>query len=193
MSRLFTSGGQIIGTWASASVVPMNIQGWFPLGLTHLISLLSKGLWRVFSSTTVQKHNSLGLSLLYGPTVTGKDIALTIWNFVSKVMSLLFNMLSMFVITFLPRSNHLSPLGDFCLFCYKSQLWVDGLLGFVSLPGSYPPSGWLWSWDFHVAPGVLGSLGCLQDFSFMVLPTLINILHHISSKKIYFIIITLTK
>ena len=56
MNRLFTSGGQRIGASASASVLPMNIQGWFPLGLTDLISLLSKGLSRVFSGTTVQKH-----------------------------------------------------------------------------------------------------------------------------------------
>ena len=53
---LFTSGGQRIGASASASVLPMNIQGWFPLGLTDLIPLLSKGLSRVFSSTTVWKH-----------------------------------------------------------------------------------------------------------------------------------------
>ena len=56
MSQLFTSGGQSIGASASASVLPMNIQGWFPLGLTGLISLLSKGLSRIFSSTTVRKH-----------------------------------------------------------------------------------------------------------------------------------------
>ena len=56
MSQLFTSGGKNIGASASASVLPMNIQGWFPLGLTCLISLQSKGLSRVFSSTTVQKH-----------------------------------------------------------------------------------------------------------------------------------------
>ena len=54
MSRLFTSDGQSIR--ASASVLIMNMQGWFPLELTGLISLLSKGLWRVFSSTTVSKH-----------------------------------------------------------------------------------------------------------------------------------------
>ena len=54
MSRLFASGGQSIG--ASASVLPVNIQGWFPLGLTGLTSLLFKGLSRVFSSTTVRKH-----------------------------------------------------------------------------------------------------------------------------------------
>ena len=56
ISRLFTSGGQSIGASASASVLPMNIQDWFPSGLTGLISLLSEGLSRVFSSTTVHKH-----------------------------------------------------------------------------------------------------------------------------------------
>ena len=56
MSQFFTSGGQSTGAWALASVLPMNIQDWFPLGLTGLISLLSKGLSRVFSNTTVQKH-----------------------------------------------------------------------------------------------------------------------------------------
>ena len=55
MSRVFASGGQSIGASASASVLPMSIWGWFPLGLTGLISLLSKGLSRVFSSTTVRK------------------------------------------------------------------------------------------------------------------------------------------
>ena len=56
MSQFFASGGQSIGVSASASVLPMNIQDWFPLGLTDLISLQSKGLSRVFSNTTVQKH-----------------------------------------------------------------------------------------------------------------------------------------
>ena len=56
VSWLFNSGGQSIGASASASVLPMNIQGWFPLGLTGLNSPLSKGLSKVFSSTTVQKH-----------------------------------------------------------------------------------------------------------------------------------------
>ena len=60
MSWLFTRGSQSIGALASASVLPMSIQGWFPLGLTGLISLLSKGLSRVFSSTTVQKHQFFG-------------------------------------------------------------------------------------------------------------------------------------
>ena len=56
MSHLFTSGGQSIGVSASASVLPMNIQDLFPLGCTGWVSLQSKGLARVFSNTTVQKH-----------------------------------------------------------------------------------------------------------------------------------------
>ena len=55
-SQFFTSGGQSIEVSAATSVLPMSIQDWFPLGLTDLISLLSKGLSRVFSNTTVQKH-----------------------------------------------------------------------------------------------------------------------------------------
>ena len=56
MSQFFTSGGQSLGASASASVLPMNIEDWFPLGLIGLISLQSKGLSRVFSNTTVKKH-----------------------------------------------------------------------------------------------------------------------------------------
>ena len=70
MSQFFTSGGQSIGASASASVLPMNSQGWFPLELTCFISLLSKGLLRVFSITTVQRINSSALSFLYSPTLT---------------------------------------------------------------------------------------------------------------------------
>ena len=58
--QLFASGGQSIGASGSASVLPMNIQGWFPLGLTVLITLQYKGLSRVFSSTTVWKHQYFG-------------------------------------------------------------------------------------------------------------------------------------
>ena len=60
VSQFFTSGGQSIGVLTSASVLPMNIQDWFPLGLAGLISLQSKGLSRVFSKTTVQKHQFFG-------------------------------------------------------------------------------------------------------------------------------------
>ena len=60
VSRLFPSGSQSIRASASASVLLVNIQGWFPLGLTDLISLQSKGLWRAFYSTTIQKHQFFG-------------------------------------------------------------------------------------------------------------------------------------
>ena len=60
VSWLFTSSGQSIGASASVSVIPINIQGWFPLGLIGWLSLQSKGLSRVFSNTTVPKHQFLG-------------------------------------------------------------------------------------------------------------------------------------
>ena len=63
MSQFFASGGQSIGVSASISVLPMNIQDWFPLGLTGWISLQSKGLSGVFSNTTVQKHQFFGTQL----------------------------------------------------------------------------------------------------------------------------------
>ena len=74
----FASGGQSIG--ASASVLPMNIQGWFPLELTGLICLLSRGLLRVFSSTTLQKHQFFGAQPSFGPTlISVRDCELIAW------------------------------------------------------------------------------------------------------------------
>ena len=105
MSRFFASGGQSIEV--SASALPINIHDWFPLGWAGWISLQSKGLSRVFSNTTVQKHQFFGTQLSHPYMTTGKIIALTIWTFVGKVMSLLFSMLSRFVIAFLPRSKRL--------------------------------------------------------------------------------------
>ena len=108
MCQLFASGGQSIRT--SASVLLINIQGWFPLEWPGLISLLSKGLSRVFSSTTIGKHQFFGTrpSLWSNSHIhtwlVEKNIAFTRWTFVGKVMSLLFNMLSRLVLTFLPRS-----------------------------------------------------------------------------------------
>ena len=67
MSQFITSGGQSVGD--SASVLPMNIQDWFPLGLTGLISLQSKGLSRVFSNTTVQNHQFFGTHLSNFPNI----------------------------------------------------------------------------------------------------------------------------
>ena len=110
MSQFFTSGGQSIGVSTSASLPPMNIQDWFPLGMTHSISLLSKGLSRVFSNTSsrasiFQRSVFFILRLSHPYMTTGKTIALTRSTFVGKVMSLLFNMLSRLVITFLPKSK----------------------------------------------------------------------------------------
>ena len=133
---------QVLELPALASILPMNIQDWFPLGLTAWISLQSNGLSIVFSTPQFKSINSLAFSLLYGPTLTSihdywknhcfdwtklcgqiyvsaffvvqlshayvttrKTIALTSRTFVGKVMSLLLNMLSRFVIAFLPRSN----------------------------------------------------------------------------------------
>ena len=97
----------------------MNTQDWSPLGWAAKISLLSKELSRVFSNTTVQKHSLCALRSILWQSIffmvqlshpyltTRKIIALTIWNFVGKVMCLLFYMLSRFVIAFLPRSKRL--------------------------------------------------------------------------------------
>ena len=122
VSQPLASGDQNIGASASASVLAVDIQGWFPLGLTGLISLLSRVLSRVFSSTTVGKHQFFSTQpSLWSTSHTGefymrvlhdywKDhmaVALTTQTFINKVMSLFFNTLSRFVIAFLPRSKHL--------------------------------------------------------------------------------------
>ena len=108
VSHLFASDGQSIGASASALVLPMNIQNWLPLGLTGLISFQLMELSKVFFSTMVWKHQFFGAQpfLWFNfHLATGKTIALTLWTFVCKVMSLLFNILSRFVIAFLPRSK----------------------------------------------------------------------------------------
>ena len=86
VSQFFTSGGQGVGVSASAWVFPLNIQDWSPLGWTGWISLQSKGLLRVFSNTTFQKHLFFGAQLSlysysYIHTWLGKTIALTRWTY----------------------------------------------------------------------------------------------------------------
>ena len=93
MSQLFVSGGQSIGVSASTSVLPMNTQDWSSLGWTGWISLQAKRLSRVFSNTTVQKHQFFCAQFFtvqpsYPYMTTGKTIALTRWTFVGQVMSL---------------------------------------------------------------------------------------------------------
>ena len=112
MSQLVASGGQSIGTSAPASVLPMNIQDWLPLGWTDWLGLLAvQGTLK----SLLQHHSSKGsifqcsafclVQLSHPYVTTGKTIALTRWTFVAKVMSLLFNMHSRLVITFLPRNK----------------------------------------------------------------------------------------
>ena len=105
MSQFFPSGGQSIGVWAS--VLPVNIQDWFPLGLTGLISLLSKSLLQHRSSkaSILQCSASFMVQLSHLYVTTGKTIALTLWTFIRKVMSLLFNTLSRFVIVSFQRAS----------------------------------------------------------------------------------------
>ena len=109
MSQFFSSGDQNIGVSASASVLPMNIQGWFPLGWFDFFAVQGtlKSLLRHHSSkASILWCSAFFIVQLSHPYMTtGKTIALTRWIFVGKVMSLLFNMLSRLVIAFLPRSK----------------------------------------------------------------------------------------
>ena len=111
-SCLFASDNQNTGVSASASALPGNIQGWAPLRLTGLISLQSKGLPGVFSSTTVQRHQFFGV--LFSLQSSSHNCMWSLgkpypwlWTFIGRVMSLLFNTLSRFVIAFLPRGHRL--------------------------------------------------------------------------------------
>ena len=126
-SLFFILGGKCIGV-ASASVLPMNIQDWFPLGWTSWISLLSKGLSSLLqhhsSKASILRHSAFFIVQLSHPYMTtGKTIALTIWTFVGKVISLLFNILSRFVIAFLSRSKHF--WFQACSHCLQ-QFWSPG-------------------------------------------------------------------
>ena len=113
MSQFFTSGGQSIGVIASVSVLPMNIQDWFPLGWTGWISLQSKGLFESLlqhhsSKASILRWSAFFIVQLSHPCMTiGKAIALTRWTFVGRITSLLFNMLSRLVIAVFPRSKRL--------------------------------------------------------------------------------------
>ena len=111
VSQLFEWGGQSIGVSALASFLPKNTQDWSPLEWTGWISLQSKVLSSVFSNSSkasILWHSAFFTVQLSHPYMTtGKTIALTRQTFVGKVMSLLFNMLSRLVITFLPRSKRL--------------------------------------------------------------------------------------
>ena len=109
VSQLFASGGQSIGVSASVLLLPMNIQGWFLLELSGLIFLQFKRLSRVFSSTTVQRHQFFGTqpSLLSSSHIHTRLLEKPkLWLYGSLLAKgcLLFNTMSMFVITFLPST-----------------------------------------------------------------------------------------
>ena len=108
MSQLFTSDDQ--NTGASASVLPTSIQGWLPLRSTVWSPYCPRDLQESSPAPQFKGINSLVFCLLYSPALTTvcdhwKTIALTIWTFTGRVISLLFNTLSRFVMVFLPRSN----------------------------------------------------------------------------------------
>ena len=145
----------------------MNIQGWFPLASTGLISLLSKGLSRI--SSTVQKHQFFGAQPFLRSNsqihtwLLEKTIALAIWTFVGKVMSLLLNILSRFVSTFLPRSKCL-------LFSWlrKSQSTVilePKKIKSVTISTFFPP---IWEQNYEAQ---------IQDLFFLPVKTFKKALH----------------
>ena len=109
MSQHFTRGGQSIGVSASASVLPMNTQDWSPLGWLDILAVQGtlKSLFHHHSSkaSIFWRLAFFTVQLSHPYMTTGKTIALTRWTLAGKVMSLLFNMLSRLVITFLPRSK----------------------------------------------------------------------------------------
>ena len=113
MSQFFTSGGQSIGVSASASLLVMYTQDWFPLGFDWFDLLAVQGALKSLLQHNNSKASILWCSaffmvqLLHPYMTIGKTIALTRWTFVNKVMSLAFNMLSRFVIAFFPRSESL--------------------------------------------------------------------------------------
>ena len=106
MSQLFASGDQSVGVSASTSVLLMNIQNW--LDILAVQGTLKSLLQHHSSKASILQHSALFMVQLSHPYMTtGKNIALTKWTFVSKLVSLLSDMLSRFIIVFLPRRKHL--------------------------------------------------------------------------------------
>ena len=188
MSWFFASGGQSIGVSASASVLPVNIQDWFPLGSTGLIYLQSKGLSRVFSNTTVQKHQFFGAQpslwsnshictlLLEEPT-----IPLTVRTFVSKVVSLLFNTLSMFDDELLTHYQYqMREWRDVSAWGFPGPEWLSCHLstpraGFLACA---PCQSWRWAlqmslWALDCIPGpeLPGHCRVFTSQSLHIIPT----------------------
>ena len=129
MGQFFTSGGQSTGVSASASVLPMDFQDWFPLGWTGLISLLSKGTlkssfqYHSSKASILQCSASFLIQLSHPYMTTGKSIALTSKLF-GKVISLLFNTLSRFVLSFTYLKTQL-PLSLFIVWLCTGKIFTN--------------------------------------------------------------------
>ena len=184
VSWLFRSDGQSIGASASASVLPMNIQGWFPLGLTGLISLLSKGLSRVLSSTTVGKHQFFSTQ----PSIWSNSHIHTwllekpeFWLYrplsAKWCLCLLMHHLGFSKLAFLPRSKHLliySP--EFLGMTVKATYMVGWLRGHclshsqdseesVNFPNQEATALCLVPYLPHVSHTLYQQNGCLSSYS----------------------------
>ena len=161
MSQLFAAGGQSIGVSASTSVLPMNIHSWFILGLIGSMSLLFKGLSKVFSRTQFESINSLVLSLLNGPTLTSvhdywKNHSFDYTDLCLQSNVSAFNMLSRFVIVFLPRSK--------CQGCSHHKQWFwnprkESLSVFPLFPHLFGMKWWDWMpWSSYFECSILSQL-----------------------------------
>ena len=168
MSQLFAWGGQSTGDSALASFLPKKSQGWSPLEQTGWISLQSKGLSRVFSNTTVQKHQ------LFGAQPSSQSNS-HIHKWLLEIMSLLLNMLSRLVITFLSRSKRLliswlqSPSAVILeLRKIKSDTVSPSICHEVMGPDAMIFIFWIWAWSqlFH-SPLSLSSRGFLATLHFL--------------------------
>ena len=193
MTWFFAAGGQSIGVSASASVLPVNIQDWFPLGWTGWISLLSKWLFKSLlqhhsSKASILWHSTFFIVQLSHPYMnTGKTIALTRWTFVDKVTSLLFNMLSRLVITFLPRSNHLliSWLSiTWLILCDKLSVTLDIIFKVTS---SFHCSWCITSLSIHLCLLMLQS----QKFWFFTKVILVTNMSSSNNNVLIFVLIRL--
>ena len=178
VSQFFASGGQSIGVSASVSVLPMNVQDWFPLGWTGWISLQSKGL----SKSLLQHHHSKAsvlqcstffmVQLSHPYMTTGETIALTRQTFVGKVMSLLFNKLSRLGHSFSFRRKHLNFMAavticsDFGAPKYKVSTFHCFPICLSWSDGTRCHECWILSQLFH-CPLLLSSRGSLVFLHFL--------------------------
>ena len=166
MSQIFAWDGQNIGVSASVSVVPMNTQDWSPFGLVGSPcsprDSQESSPTHHSSKASIFRHSAFFTVQLSHPYMTtGKTIALTRWTFVGKVTSLLFNMLSRLVITFLPRSKHLLMCSVVSKSLQPYRLYPSRLFSPCCFPGKnigvgfhFLHQGYSWSRDWTLTPAL---------------------------------------